>query len=145
MTGPKTVITFMCLLVLPAVLSGCAGMDNKKVAEGVTFRKIGGFTERNGQGRIRLVTYSGEAEKGNIEIYANKLGCGMLFAFYYPESTDMNDVPVAQLESARNFVEAREVMFKGEGVGKWSFASQCLGLIPTVTDCVESPISTNCR
>lgn len=145
MIGLKTTIKLMFLLVLLAGISGCADMGGDKVAEGVTFSKIGGFTDRNGQAKIRIVVYSGEAEVGNIKVYSEKLGCGMLFAYYYPDATDRNDIPVQQLESAQTFVEAREIMFKGEDVGKWSFASQCLGMIPTVTDCVESPISTNCR
>lgn len=145
MIGLKKVVKLLFLLVVLGAVSCCAGMDSNTFSEGVTFRKVGGFTDRRGQAKIRLIVYSGEAKEGNIRLYAEKLGCGMLYAYYYPDITDMNDIPVQQLESARNFVEARDLLFKGEGVGKWNFASQCLGMIPTVTDCVEMPISTNCR
>lgn len=145
MTGLKKVVKLLIMLFVLGAVSGCAGMDGNTFAEGVTFRKVGGFTDRYGQAKIRLIVYSGEAKEGNIRLYAEKLGCGMLYAYYYPDTTDMNDIPVQQLEYARNFVEARDLLFKGEGAGRWSFASQCLGMIPTVTDCVELPISTNCR
>jgi hypothetical protein len=144
-TGIKTIMYLFSLAVLLAGISGCAAMNMDKIAEGVEFRKVGEFTDRNGQAKILLVVYSGKAGEGNIRQYAEKLGCQMIFAYYYPDSTDRNEIPAQQLESARNFAEAREVLFQGEGVGKWRFASQCLGMIPKVTDCLEYSISTNCR
>ncbi|MDW7772997.1 MAG: hypothetical protein SCH71_08920 [Desulfobulbaceae bacterium] len=140
----KGVMHLFFLLVLLAGISGCADVKNK-MADGVEFNNVGRFADRRGQANIVLVTYSGEAAIGNIKQYAEKLGCEMMFAFYYPESTDMDDIPIRQLEEAGNFGDARELLFKREGVGKWRFASQCFGLIPTVTDCLESPISPNCR
>jgi len=141
----KMVIRFLFFLALAAMLSGCVQDKYGKGTDSVTFSKIGGFTDRNGQAKIRLIVYSGEAEREDIKRYAERLGCGMLFAYFYPDSTDRNEIPVEEIQSARSFVEAREILFKGEGVGKWRFAAQCLTLIPTVTDCQEAPISTNCR
>lgn len=141
----KIVILFLFLLAWTAILSGCVQDKYDKGAEGVTFSKIAGFTDSNGQARIRLIAYSGEAETANIKNYAERLGCGMLFAYFYPESTERSEIPVEEIEAAQTIVEAREILFKGEGFGKWRFAVQCLTLIPTITDCQESPISSNCR
>lgn len=145
MSGLKTAIQVIFLVVCFAGISGCASLNTDDTAEGVNFCKIGEFADRRGQVKIVLVTYTGEAGAGNIQQYAEKLGCRMMFAYYYPDSTDRNEIPVQQLESAGNFLEARELLFQGEGVGKWRFASQCLGMIPTVTDCLEYSLSTNCR
>jgi len=60
----------------------------------------------------------------NVKSYADRLGCGMIFAYFYPESTDRNEIPIEELQSARSFVEAREILFKGEGYDKWHFAAQ---------------------
>ena len=141
----KIVILFLFLMAWVTILSGCVQDKYDKGAEGVTFSKLGGFTDRNGQAKIRLIAYSGEAETANIKNYAERLGCGMLFAYFYPESTDRSEIPVEELNTARSFVEAKEILFKGEGYGKWHFAAQCLGMITTVTDCQERSISTNCR
>jgi len=138
-------ICFLSLIFWPGVFAGCAGMNSDKAADGVKFSKIGEFRDSSGQARILLIVYSGEATKGNIKQYAENLGCGMVFAYYYPETTDINTIPVGQLESAGNFVEAREALFTGENSAKWRFASQCLGMVPTLTDCMEFTISTNCR
>ncbi len=145
MISNKMVLCYLFILALSFVLPGCVQDKYNKGAENVDFTNIGGFTDPNGQARIRLIVYSGEAELENIKSYADRLGCGMLFAYFYPESTDRNEIPIEELESSRSFVEAREILFKGEGYGKWHFAAQCLGLIPTVTDCQERSISTNCR
>jgi len=144
-TELKTVWHVFFLTVLLAGISGCADLNMKKTAAAVTFSKIGEFTGHGGQSKILLVIYSGEAQEGNIKEYAEKLGCQMVFAYYYPDSTDRNDIPAQQMQEAENFAAARDVLFQGEGVGKWHFASQCLGMIPHVTDCQEFPISTYCR
>jgi hypothetical protein len=141
----KTVVRFLLLSVLVIPVSGCVLSKYDKGDEGVTFTKIGGFTEPNGQAKIRLITYTGQAEMENVKTYAEQLGCGMMFAYFYPETSDRSLIPVEEIQAARSIVEAREILFKGEGVGKWRFATQCLSLIPTVTDCLKSPISTNCR
>ena len=125
-------------------ITGCA--DKKKSAEDlVTFQKIAGYDDTRGQGRVRIFTFTGEPEIEDIKQHTEKLGCGMLFAFYYPSAANMADIPIESVESARSLLAARDALFKGEGVGRWRFGTQCLGLIPSVTDCMESPISSNCR
>ncbi len=141
----KTAGRFLLAVVLAAMLTGCVQSKYDKGSEGVTFSRIGGFTEPGGQGKIRLFTYTGEPEIEDVKKYAEQLGCGMMFAYFYPETSDRNLIPVEEVQSARSIVEAREILFKGEGVGKWHFATQCFSLIPTITDCRKSSISTNCR
>lgn len=133
------------LLLMTANLIGCADKKNDSGTEGVSFQKIGGYTDPRGQGRVRIFLYSGEPEIEDIKMHTDKLGCGMLFAYYYPESTDSNDIPVVQVETARSLLDAKDALFKGEGVGRWRFGTECLGIIPSITDCMESPISTRCR
>lgn len=141
----NTVFGRMVLFLLIVLVPGCAALDPKGVADNVSFRLVGGYGGQTEQARIRVIVYSGKPKEGNIKQYAEKMGCGMIFAYFYPDSTDMNDIPVVELADARNFIEARDVLFKGEGFGKWSYATKCMGIITTLTDCVEHPISTNCR
>lgn len=142
---PKIALVSVILFFMTAGLIGCADKKNDSGTEGVSFRKIAGYTDQRGQGRIRIFLYTGEPEVEDIKRHTDKLGCGMLFAFYYPESTDLNDIPVEGIETARSMVEAREALFRGEGVGRWRFGTECLGIIASITDCMESPISTRCR
>jgi len=142
----KRIAFFSAILFLMTVgLSGCADKKNDSGTEGVSFRKIGGYTDPRGQGKIRIYLFAGEPEIEDIKMHTEKLGCGMLFAYYYPESTDINDIPLEEIETARSLLAARDALFKGEGVGRWRFGTECLGIIPSTTDCMESPISTRCR
>ena len=145
MSIKRKALCFVLLFILTVGFAGCADKKSDAGTEGVAFRKIAGFTDPRGQGKIRLFVYSGEPEIEDIKRYTEKLGCGMLFAYYYPESTDRNEIPIEGIESAQSLVEARDILYKGEGVSKWRFGTQCFSLIPTITDCQESPISMNCR
>ena len=135
----------VCWFFLLIYLSGCSELGGSKYAQNVTFNQVGGFTDKYGQAKIRLVTYSGDAKEGNIREFAGKLGCSMMYVYYFPDTTDMSEIPAEKLAQAKNYVEARDLLFEGEGVAKWRYASQCLGMMLTVTDCVEMSISTNCR
>jgi hypothetical protein len=132
------------ILVLPGI-QGCGSMDGRGAGEAVVFRNAGEFTDSRGMAKIVLVMYTGNAREADVRQYVGRLGCNLVFAFFYPEGTPPEQVPVRELEEARNFVEARDLLFQGPDTGGWSFASQCLGMIPTITDCRETPGSTNCR
>lgn len=139
----KTFCIFL-LCMLGIFLSGCADKKSSGT-EGVTFQKIAGYTDQRGQGRIRVYTFSGEPEIEDIKMHTEKLGCGMLFVYYYPESMDLSEMPLESLETAKSTVAANDLLHKGEGVSRWRFGAQCLSIIPSITDCMETPISTNCR
>ncbi len=136
------VLSTVLILFFSVVFTGCADKGSEKP---ITYQKVASFDDPRGQGKIRIYMYSGEPELEDIKKKTEKLGCQMLFAYYYPESTDMNDIPVDRINNAQSLVEARDTLFKGEDVGRWHFGSQCFSLIPSVTNCFESPVSTNCR
>lgn len=123
----------------------CAELTGGKSENPPTFNRAGEFTDRRGQAKIRLFTYTGLAEYADIKSYTEKLGCGMVYAYFYPAGTPVNEIPAAELQAAKSFTRAQEILFQGAGYTKWDYASQCIGFIPTVTDCRETPISTNCR
>ena len=111
----------------------------------MTFKKIAGYDDPRGGGKIRIYTFTGEPELEDIKTHVEKLGCGMLFSYYYPTTADRSEIPVERIEAAKSLLEAREILYTGEGVSRWHFGSQCMTLIPSVTNCMESPISSNCR
>lgn len=132
-------------LFMVTFFSGCVEMKGDKSSEEITFTKAGEFTDRRGQAKIKLYTYAGEAEFEDIKSYAGTLGCGMLYAYFYPADTLREEIPVYELGSAKSFSHAQDILFKGEGYAKWHYAVMCLGMLPTLTDCQETPLSTNCR
>lgn len=143
MSRLQEMIVTLLLVALMVSLSGCAGMNQK--AEDINFSKLGGFADRNGQVKILLISYTGEPEKEDIRGYTVNLGCGIVLAYYYSDKVDRNTIPIRQLEAATNFGAAQDLLFKDEGTPRWQFASQCIGMNPTLTDCRKSSISTNCR
>ncbi len=130
------------LLFLAAGLAGCA---DKKNLEDINVTKLAQFTDRLGQANVKLYTYSGEVKEENIKAYVEKLGCGMLYAYFYPDTVPMDQIPVEEIGAARSFAEVQEVLYNGEGFARWRYAAQCFAVIPVIMDCFESPASQNCR
>jgi len=141
----KTLGVFLLGVLVTTLVFGCVEMKGDRSGENITFTKAGEFKDRRGQATIKLYTYAGAAELDDIKSYAGTLGCGMLYAYFYPADTLRDEMPVDELQTARSFTHAQEILFQGEGYAKWHYAAQCLGLIPTVTDCQATPLSTNCR
>lgn len=143
----RTIRMRTCVVFVLAMLiaSGCAKEKYDNGYEGINFDHVAEFSDSRGQVKIKLVVYSGEPEKENIKAYAGTLGCGMLYAYFYPDSIMREEIPIAEITSATSFVQAQEILFKEEGYSRWHYAAQCLAMIPTVTDCQETPLSPNCR
>lgn len=144
----KRVLAAVALLLLGTAVSmllGACGAMNSFGKNQVTYTRAGGFIDKRGQAKIVLFTYNGHAKYEDIKSYTETLGCGMLYAYFYPADTSSDLIPTYELQNAKSFTQAQDVLFKGAGYAKWHFASQCIGFIPTVTDCRETPLSTNCR
>lgn len=137
----RWVVTFLSLIFLGVGISGCA----KKNEVQIQFEKLAEYTDRLGQVNVKLYRYTGEAELENIKTYSEKLGCKMLYAYFYPDTIPSNEIPVEEIRSAQSFGEIQEILYEREGFARWHFAVQCFALIPLITDCIESPVSQNCR
>jgi hypothetical protein len=139
------------LFLLPVIwtvmgLAGCAGKDEGSGYDMIVFDKVAEFSDSRGQAKIKLYTYDGQkVEEKNIRAYAETLGCGMSYAYFYPVSLQTGAIPIAEINAARSFKQAEEILYQGEGYGRWHFSSQCLGLIPIVSDCRQSSLSMQCR
>ena len=132
----------MSLLFFAGGITGC--VDKKPMDINVS--KIVEYTDRLGQANLRLYIYSGEeVEIEDIKAYTEKLGCNMLYAYFYPDTLSLSEIPVEEIRTAKTFSEAQDILFNGEGYAGWRFASRCFAAIPIVTDCLESRVSQNCR
>lgn len=130
------------IIFLMALSFGCA----QKNPADIQVSRLVEYSDRLGQAHVQLFRYSGEVKKKNIKAYAKeKLGCNMLYAFFYPDTVSMNAIPVEEISTARSFVEVQDILFRGEGVARWRYAVQCLSVIPIVVDCSTNPVSQNCR
>ena len=131
----------ICFVFLGVETSGCA----KKNEVPVHFEKMAEYTDRLGQANVKLYRYTGQAELENIKAYSGKLGCKMLYAYFYPDTVPMNEIPVEEISSATTYSEVQEILYEREGFARWHYAVQCFAVIPFVTDCIDSPVSQNCR
>lgn len=145
MKRQKMIAAVLLGFAVSLICGACGEMTGGKGENPPTFNRAGEFTDRRGQAKIRLFTYSGRVEYEDIKSYTETLGCGMLYAYFYPAGTPVTVIPAAELQEAKSFTQAQEILFQGAGYTKWDYASQCIGFIPTVTDCRETPLSTNCR
>ena len=125
---------WLSILVIVAALAGCA--EKEPVVE-FTADKISDYSSRLGQANVKLYMYSGTPKLEDVKVYAEKLGCNMLYAYFYPDTVPLSKIPVEEIRSAKSFAETQEILFNGEGYARWSFASQCLAVIPIVADCNE--------
>ncbi len=142
MSGKLVLINIFLLLYLCLGAAGCA--DKKNLAD-IQANKLSEYSDRRGQANVKLYRYSGDVKLENIKAFTEKLGCRMLYAYFYSESVPMSEIPVEEVRTARSFTDVQEILFQGEGYGKWRFSSRCFALIPIVTDCLESPVSQDCR
>lgn len=141
MTGQQWVVTLLFLVFLGVGLSGCA----EKNEAPIHFEKMAEFRDRLGQANVKLYRYTGQAELENIRTYSEKLGCKMLHAYFYPDTIPLNEIPAEEIGSAKSYSEIQEILYEREGYARWHYAVQCFALIPFITDCIDSPVSQNCR
>ncbi len=133
----------MFVLFFVSGLTGCAD-KNPKLAD-INVQKLVEFSDSRGQTNVKLYMYSGEVKEKNIKAYSEKLGCNMLFAYFYPDTIPLNEIPIEEIRSAKSFNETNEILFNGEGYASWRFATRCFAVIPIVVDCMESRVNQNCR
>lgn len=127
---------FFCLLI-----TGCA----EKKPLNIHYENLAEFSDRLGQANVKLFRYSGEAEIENIKEYTEKLGCKMLYAYFYPDTIPLSEIPVEEINTAKTYTEAYEILYNNSGYTKWRYVAQCFSMIPITSDCYESPVSQNCR
>ena len=139
----KTSLIFLVVLFLVSGLTGCAD-KNVNLAD-IDVRKLAQYSDKRGQANVKLYMYSGEVKEKNIKAYAEKLGCNMLFAYFYPDTVPLNEIPVEEIRSAKSFNDTHEILFNGEGYASWRFAARCFAVIPIVVDCQASRVTQNCR
>ena len=139
--GVKRLAVIFLVLFFISTITACA---DKKVMD-INARKLAEYSDSRGQANLKLYMYSSNAEIKDIEAYTDKLGCNMLFAYFYPDTVATSEIPVEEIRSAKSFVEAREILFNGEGYASWRFAARCFAAIPIVTDCKDGPLAQNCR
>jgi len=134
------------LFLLAILIVGAAGCADKNESEApISVSKLAEFSDRLGQANVRLYMYSGDMEEEDIKAYVEKLGCNMLYAYYYPDTVPISQIPVEEVGAAKSFAEVQDALFNGEGFSRWRYAAQCFAVIPIVVDCYESPASQNCR
>ena len=139
----KTSLIFLFVLFFVSGLTGCAD-KNVNLAD-IDVRKLAQYSDKRGQANVKLYMYSGEVKEKNIKAYAEKLGCNMLFAYFYPDTVPLNEIPVEEIRSAKSFNDTHEILFNGEGYASWRFAARCFAVIPIVADCQASSVTQNCR
>lgn len=139
----KSLATFLVLFFFASGITACAD-KNLDLAD-INVRKMAEFSDSRGQANVKLYMYSGEVKEENIKAYAEKLGCNMLFAYFYPDTIPLHEIPVEEINSAKSFAEANEILFNGEGFASWRFAARCFSIIPIIEDCKASRVSQNCR
>lgn len=137
-----TTARLLCFLLIAAGFSGCA----QKNPADIQVTRLAEFSDRLNQAHVKILQYSGEVKKENIKAYTEeKLGCNMLYAFFYPDTVPVNEIPLYEINTAKSFAEVQKILFQGEGVARWRFAAQCFSIIPVVADCYKNPVSQNCR
>jgi len=134
---------FVLLLFSAFGITACAD-KNLNLAD-INVRKLAEFSDSRGQANVKLYLYSGEVKEENIKAYAEKLGCNMIFAYFYSDTIPLHEIPVEEIRSAKSFNETQEILFNGEGYASWRFAARCFAAIPIIVDCKESGVSQNCR
>ena len=139
----KTSLNFLLLMFFVSGLTGCVE-KNLNMAD-ISVRKLVEFSDSRGQANVKLYMYSGEVKEDNIRAYSEKLGCNMLFAYFYPDTVPLNEIPVEEIRSAKSFNETHEILFNGEGFASWRFAARCFAVIPITVDCQASRVNQNCR
>ena len=137
----RSAATFLLVLFFVSGITACA---DKKLVD-VNARKMAEYSDSRGQANVKLYMYSSAAKIEDIKDYTKKLGCNMLFAYFYPDTVPLNEIPIEEIRSAKSFNETHEILFNGEGYASWRFAVRCFAVIPIVTDCQESQVSQNCR
>ena len=80
----KPSATFLLLLFFISGITACA---DKNLAD-INVSKMAEYSDTRGQANIKLYMYSGEVKEENIKAYTNKLGCNMLYAYFYPDTVD---------------------------------------------------------
>ncbi|GAB4337204.1 MAG: hypothetical protein Kow0089_08270 [Desulfobulbaceae bacterium] len=133
----------LAVALLTAVLmpGGCAG----KKEDHLNVTRMAEYSDRLGQANVKLFRYAGEADVEDIKTFTEKLGCRMLYAYFYPDTVPIHEIPVEEVRTAGSYTEVQDILFNGEGYARWRFAAQCFAVIPFVSDCYESPVSQNCR
>lgn len=132
----------LCILIIAAGFSGCA----RKNPADIQVTRLAEFSDRLGQAHVKILQYSGKVKEKNIKAYAEeRLGCNMLYAFFYPDTVPLSSIPVDEINTAQSFAEVQNILFQEEGVARWRFAAQCFSVIPVVADCYKNPVSHNCR
>lgn len=133
--------TFLVVFILSTFLTGCA----EKNLANIQVEKLAEFSDRLGQANVKLYRYSGELEKENIEAFSEKLGCNMLYAYFYPDTVPLSEIPIEEVQSAKSYTQVHDTLYNGEGYARWRFTSRCFAVISIVTDCNESRVSQDCR
>lgn len=129
------------MFLLAGELTGCAEI----IPVDLKVSKMAEYADRRGQANVKLYMYSGSPKITDIRAYAEKQGCNMHYAYFYPDTVPLSEIPVEEINAAKSFADAREILFDGEGYARWRFSSQCLAVIPIVTDCNERFAGQNCR
>ena len=129
-------VFFCCFLII-----GCS----EKTTVPVTIEKLAEFSDRLGQASVKLFRYSGDADEDYIKEYSEKLGCKMIYAYFYPATVPLAEIPVDEINMAKTYTEAYDILYSGGGFAKWRFVTQCFSMIPVISDCYESPVARNCR
>jgi len=145
MPAQKIMAALLLGFTFSMLCSACGDMKGRTGADSLKVIPAGAFTDKRGQAKIRLFTYVGEPEYEDIKAYAETLGCGMMYAYFYSAGTPAGEIPAVELQEAKSFTQAQEILFQGAGYAKWDYGAQCIGFIPTVTDCRETALSQNCR
>ena len=127
----------MCFLLI----TGCA----EKQTVPITVEKLAEFSDRLKQANVKLFRFSGDPDLEYMKKYSEKLGCKMVFAYFYPDTVPMSDIPVYEINTAKTYSEAYDILYSGAGFAKWRFVTQCFSMIPVISDCYESPVARNCR
>ena len=141
MSARQVLAGWLAMVFLATGMGGCA--EKKPVDLDVS--KMAEYSDRRGQANVKLYRYSGTPEIEDIKAYVEKLGCNMLYAYFYPDTVSLNEIPVEEINAAKSFADVREILFNGEGFARWKFSSQCLAVIPIVADCSERFGGQNCR
>ena len=132
----QLVIFFFAMGMAGCAVTEPADLDVSKVAD---------YSDRRGQANVQLYMYSGTPKVDDIKTYTEKLGCNMLHAYFYPDTIPLSEIPVEEINAAKSFTEAQEILFNGEGFARWRFSARCFAVIPIVADCNDRFAGQNCR
>ena len=141
MNSYQTSIAYLLLLFISIVAPGCA----EKIPAHIEKDSLAEFSGSRTQGNIKLFMFSGDASVEDIKDFSRTLGCNMLYAYFYPDTVPISEIPTEEIRNARSFGEAYEVLYEKPGFASWQFVSRCFSAIPFVSDCYDSPARQNCR